>query len=124
MSVVNKIVPSGFRVALYAIFGIATIAGVGIAGSQGDAGNVAVNAIGLVLVGGAAVLDAKSQGDQVTAAGEAMRNTQLAKDLYSDDPNAALIDNVSADPSSVEGRGGSDDGKRIQTAAELFSGLD
>jgi|AntAceMinimDraft_5_1070358.scaffolds.fasta_scaffold30275_1 hypothetical protein len=61
MSVVNKIVPSGFRYALYAIFGVACGAGVAIAGSQGKPNDLAVNGVGLLAVLGAAVLDAKNQ---------------------------------------------------------------
>lgn len=61
MSVVNKIVPSGFRYALYAIFGVSCGAGVAIAGSQGKSSDLVVNGVGLVAVLGAAVLDAKSQ---------------------------------------------------------------
>ena len=122
MSVVNKIVPSGFRIALYALFGIAGAAGVGIAVTQNHPNDAVINGGGLMLVAGLAFFDVKSQSDQVDATMTSMSNDQLAKDLYSDD-NVAIIDNVSGgatlqEPGGLASDGG--DGSRIKTAAELF----
>mmetsp|Transcript_32815 Transcript_32815/g.75933 ORF Transcript_32815/g.75933 Transcript_32815/m.75933 type:complete len:120 (+) Transcript_32815:403-762(+) len=68
------------------LFGISSVAGVAIAVSQGNAGDVPVNAAGVVVIGALAFFDLGATGSQVDQAKEMMANDSLGKDLWSEDP--------------------------------------
>jgi hypothetical protein len=119
MSVVNKIVPSGFRYALYTVFGLVGAAGVAIAGSQGQQVDLAVNGAVVVAMVALAALDARSQASQVEATKLAMQNKDLGLGMYSED--GAKI-NLGTPESPTEKN--EQPKKRIQTAAELFSNME
>jgi len=121
MSVVSKFLPPPFRIALYALFSIVGLAGVVIAATQGNAGDIGINAIGLVLTATLAFFDLRNKDDQVGAARAAMDNENLAKDMYADKENSAMIE---APPAPLIDDSLSNGGGRIQTAADLFGSQD
>ena len=61
------------------LFGISSVAGVAIAVSQGNAGDIPVNAAGVVVVGALAFFDLGATGSQVDQAKEMMANDSLGK---------------------------------------------
>ena len=111
--VVNKLAPIGFRYALYGLFSIVGVAGVAIAVTQGNPQDALLNGAGLFVAVGLAFLDISSQGAQIEATKEVMKNENLASGIYAEEEVAANDGGDGKYPSSEQE-------PRIQTAADLF----